>query len=210
MLPSELSIEDRRLFWRDYDKWCALFSAPEVDAQLAALSILSIVDEYKVPLRDWEGHSLHGKCWQNPQRKLGTQHTYYTFHRDGWERTENVPCDIYMVSAQYQSTKHDGMVKAIMLARYPWLAEFKCSFYSLHFYNDHAEEFYVRTAKEHGPHGGHRSLYVPYDAFFAHDAAAIEKRTESYLKSYTKSDEVWQAMKDDANVVKFLAHVKES
>jgi hypothetical protein len=209
MLPNELSLNDRRLFWRNYDKWCAMFTQPLVDAQLMGLSVTSIVDEYKVPLRDAYGKPRQGRePGFQPHRKMGTHHTHYTFHNEqGWEKTEYVPCDTYMVPAQYQSTKHDGMIAAMMHALYPWLAKYKCSFYSMNFYDNHAEEFYVRTANEHGPQGGHRSLYVPYDAFKAHDVAAIEKRNADYLRWYTKGEATWNSMREDANVIAFLLEV---
>ena len=205
MLPNELSLEDRRLFWRNYDKWCAMFSAPEVDEQLMKLSVMSIVDERNVPLRDWAGRPLQGRPPFGVHRALGTHHTYHRFVNDaGWERSEYVPCDSYMVPAQYQSTKHEQIIRPIMHARYPWLAKFKCSFYSLDFYDNGVEEFYVKTAQDHA---GHRSLYVPYRAFMAKDIGAIMERNESYLKSYTKSNAVWNSLKDDANVIAFLLEV---
>lgn len=203
-LPDDLSLEDRRAYWCNYDKWCALFSRAEVDAQLMALSVRDIVDERTVPLRDWAGRSLNGTCWQKPQQLLGSEHAYHTFHHEGWQRVERVPCNIYMVPAQYQSNAHTQVITAIMHERYPWLTQFKCSFYSLHFYDNHTEEFYVRTAQEHGEHGGHRSLYVPYAAFFARDVNTIIKRNEAYLKDYTRSDTTWSSMREDANVVAFL------
>jgi hypothetical protein len=174
------------------------------------LSVMSIVDEYKVPLRDWAGRSLSGRApGYQPNQLLGSNvYTYHTFHNnDGWERTERVPCDTYMVPAQYQNTKHDGMIAAMMHTLYPWLAKYKCDFYSMNFYDNHVEEFYVRTTKEHGPHGGHRSLYVPYAAFMAHDVAAIEKRNETYMREYTKGNETWNSMREDANVIAFLLEV---
>lgn len=208
MLPIELSLEDRRLFWRNYDRWCALFTQPLVDEQLMKLSVMSIVDEFKSPLRDAYDRPRQGGCYQKPNRPLGTHHTHYRFtNEQGWEKSVYVPCDTYMVPAQYQSTKHENIIRPIMMARYPWLAKYKCSFYSLNFYEGHTEEFYVRTANEHGPQGGHRSLYVPYEAFMAHDVAAIEKRNAEYLRGYTKGNETWNSMRQDANVIAFLLEV---
>ena len=205
MLPTELSIEERCLFWRNYDKWCAMFTAHEVIEQLAKLPIHDIVDELKVPLQDAYGRPRQPYTPYETHRKLGSKRTHYRFvNEQGWEKTVDVPCDIYMVPARYQSNAHTQVIKAIMEARYPWLTEFKCSFYQLSFYPNHVEEFYVKTAQSHG---GHQSLYVPYAAFMTKDIAAIEKRNESYLQSYTRSNVVWNSMKDDANVLAFLLKV---
>lgn len=204
-LPDDLSLEDRRAYWCNYDKWCALFSRAEVDAQLMALSVHDIVDERAVPQRDWAGRSLPDRPPYGVHRALGTRTTHHRFVNEaGWERSESVPCSIYMVPAQYQSNAHTQVITAIMHERYPWLTQFKCNFYALNFYNSHTEEFYVRTAQEHGERGGHRSLYVPYAAFFARDVNTIIKRNEAYLKDYTRSDTTWSSMREDANVVAFL------
>lgn len=207
-LPRELSMEDRRLFWRNYDKWCALFTPELVDEQLAKLSVMSIVDEQLYPLRD-----AYGRPKQAPEkvygvsRHLGRRSTYYRFvNESGWEKSEFVPCEVFMVPARYQSTKHGDMIEPMMHALYPWLAKFKCDFYSLNFYDNRAEEFYVRVGADVE---GHRSLYVPYEAFKAGHVAAIVERNEKYLRWYNKDKDVWGTMKKLPTVNAFLDKVRE-
>jgi len=88
---------------------------------------------------------------------------------------------------------------------YPWLEEFKLDFYSLDFYPGHTEEFYVNLGCSYS---GHRSLYVPYKAFFSYDEAAIIKRNADYLRWYTKGDDVWLAMRENEIVINFFRSLK--
>lgn len=203
----DLSLEDRRAYWTNYDKWCAMFSQQEVDEQLLKLPVRSFVDELASPLRDWEGRHLNGGCWQQPQRLLRSSHEYYIFRNGGWERHERVLCNVYMVPAKYQHLQHAEVISAIMLARYPWLAQFKCNYYSMHFYDNHVNEFYVGCLHKHACHG---VLYVPYDAFMQRDVEAIVKRNETYLKWYTHADDAWASMKNDETVLKFFELLRQS
>jgi len=208
MYFDDLSLEDRRLFFRNYDKFCGLFGTEVVDPLLMGISASKIVEIYEAPL-DGPNVGAHrnysGNCWQKPNRDLGRGHGHVKFHNGEWEMTKQVPVHKWLVPNQYQHLEHKKIIAPAMHAIFPWLADFKLNIYNMDFRDNHDDEFYVQLSLAHK---GHSSLYVPYKAVLTGDVDAIIKRNSEYLKWYTKSDDVWNSIKDDPVVVAFLAKVK--
>lgn len=205
----ELSLEDRRLFWRNYDKIVALFGAEKIDEGLMALKPSDIVEIYAAPLegptQPFGRNDYSGKCWLQPNRQVSPGREYVTFCNGEWEQHKRVLCNRYLVPHQYQSLRAESIIRPALVAKLPWLEGFKLAIYQMDFLDNFDDEFYVSLESKHG---GHTSLYVPYKAALSGDVAAIVKRNESYLKWYCKTDDVWASMKADPVVVAFLDNVK--
>ena len=207
MYTGDLSLEDRRTFWRAYESLSALFGAEAIDTGLMSLRPTEVVEIYASPLDGprYPGcGSYSGECFYKPQRELERGHEYVTFHNGDWEQHKRVPCRRYLVPYQYQGLSHGKVIRPALLSKFPWLEKFELKIYE--FRGDGHNEIYVTTASDHR---GHKALYVPYSALFAHDAEAIIERNRSYLEWYTKSSAAWESMKDDPVVVAFLKEVKK-
>jgi len=68
-LPKELTLEERREFWRNYDKWVEWFGAELVDAELLELRVEDIVSLHPVVLKGsrdpkYPGGKYLGTDWQ--------------------------------------------------------------------------------------------------------------------------------------------------
>lgn len=214
-LPNELSLEERREYYKKYPQLCELLGQEAVDEGLMRYGVMSLVEELQLPQTDVNGRPMANASkepWCTPYRYLGRKQAHYRFTRDsGWEKYAPAVVLSFMVPHQYQ---HNDMAKYIikpaLLKQFPWLASFRLDVYPFNFYTGHDEEFYVRLGHDYGPRGGHRSLYVPIRAFLAGDVAAIMERNRSYLKDYCRTDAVWAAMKLDPTVIRFLDLVREN
>ena len=215
-LPNELSLEERREYYKKYPQLCELLGQEAVDEGLMRYSVMSLVEELQLPQTDVDGRPMANpsqKPWCTPYRELGTKRTHYRFIRDGgWEKYTSTVVLSFMVPHQYQ---HNDMaryiIKPALLKRCPWLAGFKLKVYSMDFYRDsHDEDFYVELGCDYYAKGGFNSLYVPIRAFLRGDVAAIVKRNQTYFKDYCHTDAVWAAMKLDPTVIRFLDLVREN
>ena len=102
----ELSLEDRKIFWRVYESLSALFGAEVIDAGVMALRPSEIAEIYAAPLdgpRTPGCGSYSGNCFHKPQRELGRGYEYVTFHNGDWEQRKRVPCRRYLVPYQYRA-----------------------------------------------------------------------------------------------------------
>ena len=206
----DLSLEDRRLFWRNYDDFAALFGAEYIDAGLMTLKPTNIVSIHNAPLEgpdDALNRNFRGDCWYKPNRFLGKTHGYVMFYKGAWQQQCRVACNQYLVPYPHQDLHVRQVITPALVVRAPWLAKFQIDIYPLRFLMSPGGEFYVRLANNHH---GHRSLYVPYRALLAGDAEAIIKRNRSYFKRYTKADNVWESMQDDPVTVSFLEEVRNA
>lgn len=176
-LPEEMSLEERRFFFRDYDKWCDLFGQDAVDRHLMNYPIAKLVDIDRISQRN--GYTPKVSKLLGQQVWSVRYHSMHKGHQ--WERTEQEMCNAYLVPHHYQGLYHGEMIRAILTERFPWLEGYKTDIYELHFYDRASDCFYVRLSTSHQ---GHASLYVPYKAFLALDADAIIQRTVGYLRSY--------------------------
>ncbi len=204
-----MELEQRREFLRNYDKLVEMFGQELVDEGLARYTDGQLTETKDYPLENANGRSLNPGKPYGPHIYLGRTAAHYRFvNEDGWEKYVFVKVERYIVPNQYQrSYQAERIVKPAMLTLYPWLSEFKLQIYGMDFYANHAEEFYVNLSKAYS---GHKTLYVPYKAFMEGDVAAIIKRNEGYLGWYTKGGDVWNAMRDDPVIDRFLTKVKEN
>lgn len=205
-LPTTLTLEERREFFTGYRGMCAMFDQERVDAGLMLYKVTDLVEEEQVPLQDANHRSINYREPFGTHRYLGRANRYHRFVRgDGWEKTEHVPVDLYMRPYKYQHNYHSKLIiRPAFLAMYPWLAAYEFDTYS---YQDWVRyEFYVRLGENIN---GHRSLYVPIDAFKNGDTTEIVKRNSTYLKWYTKSDETWDKMRQLDVVKSFLVDVAQ-
>jgi hypothetical protein len=202
-----MELEQRREFLHNYDKLVELFGQELVDQGLMRYTDSQLLGTQDYPLKDANGRSLKPSKPYGPHIYVGRVCTHHRFtNREGWEKSVFVPVERYKVRNQYQHNYQSQLiVKPAMLALYPWLADFKLNIYSVHFYENGSNEFYVKLSREYS---GHTCLYVPYKAFMDGDVEAIIKRNEEYLKWYTKSDEVWNAMREDPVIDEFLSKAK--
>lgn len=204
-----MELEQRREFLHNYDKLVELFGQELVDQGLMRYTDSQLLQTQDYPLEDVDGHSLNPGKPYGPHIYVGRVSAHHRFGNSmGWEKSVLVPVERYKVRNQYQhSYQAEHIVKPAMLTLYPWLADFKLSIYSIDFYEGRKEEFYVKLSREYSRH---TCLYVPYKAFMDGDVEAIIKRNEEYLKRYTKSDTLWNAMREDPVIDAFLSKVKEN
>jgi hypothetical protein len=120
-----------------------------------------------------------------------------------YTKTERVMCQRWIQSHHYQGLTHEKILYPCMLEQHPWLKRFTLHQYEVPLYG-YAPEFYVDLKESIQ---GHCNLYVPYEAFFAGDVAAILERNRSYLKWYTHADLIWNEMQGLPIVKKFLTLV---
>lgn len=203
-LPTTLTLEERREFFKDYREMCAVFGQERVDAGLMLYKVTDLVEEKQVPLQDANHRSTNYREPYGPHRYIFRANRCYRFVRqDGWEKTEFVTVDLYMVPYVHQGNYHSKLIiRPALLAMAPWLATYEFDAYTYNF--GRAYEFYVRFGADIN---GHRSLYVPIDAFKNGDSAAIIERNATYLKRYTRSDDTWKKMCQLDVVKSFLADV---
>lgn len=204
-----MNIEQRREFLHNYDKLVELFGQELVDQGLMRYTEYQLLETRDYPLEDVNKRSLNPGKPYGPHIYLGRVGTYHTFHNsEGWEKSVFVTVDRYKVPHQHQyNYQAQHIVKPAMLALYPWLADFTLNIYSIHCHESGSNEFYVKLSREYS---GHTCLYVPYKAFMQGNVEAIIKRNEEYLKWYTKSDVVWNTMREDPVIDAFLSKVKEN
>jgi hypothetical protein len=186
-----------------------MFGQELVDQGLASYTDSQLTETKDYPLEDANMRGRTPGKPYGPHIYVGRTRTHYRFiNSQGWEKYADVPVERYTVPNQYQHNyQAQHIVKPAMLAMYPWLSEFKLSIYSIDFYKSGVDEFYVKLSETYS---GHKSLYVPYKAFMEGDVEAIIKRNEDYLKWYTKSDALWNLMREDPVIDAFLSKVKEN
>ena len=213
-LPNELSLVERREYYKKYSQLCELLGQEAVDEGLMRYSVMSLVEERQLPKTDVDGRPLANASqtpWEKPHRYLGKKHSYYCFtNPDGWQKYALAEVLSFMVPHPYQ---HNDMarhiIKPALLKRCPWLASFKLNIYSMNFYKDSPDDdFYVSLGCDYYAKGGFSSLYVPIHAFLRGDVDAIVKRNQTYFKDYCRTDAVWAAMKLDPTVIRFLELTK--
>ncbi len=208
-IPTEMSLEERRLFFNNYKEWCDFFGKEEVDEQLLRVPIDKLVEIEKVIIRvDGQHRNKNFKPYWRHYVELGTAWTYthipHPQHQD-YTRVGQALCRFFLIPNRYQGLAHERMIEPLLLARFPFLEKYRLSIYDLRFYPNHDDEFYVGLSKEYS---GHKSLYVPYNALVKGDVLSVIKRNKEYLRWYTKSPDVWNAMQDDPVVVDFLADLQ--
>ena len=207
----ELNIEQRRQFLKNYDNLVELFGQDLVDDGLSRYTLRQLCDVYQIPLQDAYGRpaaNVPSAPYQKPHIFLGSKRTYYRFvNHQGWEKSISTPVTEWQVPAQYQHlAQADNITRPALLKLWPWLNQFELDIYTLDFGQGRQPEFYVRFGTEYG---GHRCFYVPIQALKDGDADAIVERNQTYLKWYTKSDDLWNRMKLDPVFIAFLDRVKE-
>lgn len=210
----ELNLEQRREFLKNYDKLVEMFGQDLVDEGLMRYNMRQLCDEYQIPLQDVNGRpadNVRDKPYQKPHIFLGKKRAYYRFvNSTGWEKSMPTPVTEWQVPAQYQHTYQvENIVRPALLKLHPWLANFKLAIYALDFYNGYDQDFYVKLGVNYWK-SGFDCLYVPMKAFLAGDVDAIVARNESYFKDYTKTSSVWNCMKLDPTVIRFLELTKEN
>lgn len=201
-LPNDLSIEDRRAYCKATPKLVAMFGQDLVDEGLRRFTMTQLVEVMQIPLKDAEGRPLPDReCWHKPHQFLRNVVTHHRFvDARGWEKAVSTPVKQYMIPYHYQHTyEAQHIIRPAMEALFPWIKPFKLSIYDVGYSEN--PEFYVDLPEAYK---GHKALYVPYKAFAEGDVEAIIKRNETYLRDYTKSDEVWKSMSQDPVVIAFL------
>lgn len=203
-----LTMDDRRAYWKNYADYVRLFGADLVDTMLEALPEHDIVGEYDSPLRNYDGKHLPGHCYHKPRRLRRMVSKYYRFTNDqGWEKSVCVPCNVYLIPHTFQHLNHGEFLQKLLLAKHPWLSAFKLSCYGLGRSPNDPSEFYVTTQTdglEYSP-----ELYVPVEALVNGDVEAIKKRNETYLRWYHLSDEQWEALSKHPVTLAFFAAMEQ-
>ena len=212
-LPEELDLENRRRFFRNYDRWVQLFPQQLVDGELINVPVSNLVDIDKVIIKELD--RAPGRGLRNPGNYYGVHDylgraTTYTHiphrHSPEYERVGPALCDFYLIPHRYQGLCHGKMLRNILGEIAPFTRDYKLGLYELNFYDKQKDEFYVNLSADYS---GHRSLYVPYVDFLYNDIPAIQARNESYLRWYTHSDEVWQSIQEDEVCQRFLQDVED-
>lgn len=198
------NITNRRKFFRNYAKFSEWFGAENVDAALTLVNFDKLVEVYKTEQKH------NARCYHTVNLELpaGLDFIHKTHPMDSsYSKTIHVMCNRWLVPNQYQRLVDESILRLNLLKKYPWLRRYTLEIYGLDFYpNSGSPEFYVNIGKSVN---GHRSLYVPYEAFFAGDVEAIIKRNQTYLNWYTKGDDVWNAISAQPSVQKFLDSVRK-
>lgn len=183
----ELTLEQRRAFYREYDQIIALFGEAcrdRLDQLLIRIPLDKLTEVFKAPHTDAYGRTVcrPGKPWYPHAVQLPDAWTGYRFvNNEGWEKyVPDVVCSRWLIPNRYQHLETPPILRALLLDQVPWLAEFsgRLSLYSL---DGRVEpEFYLQVTCE----GPNKSLYVPFRAFLAGDVEAILERNRSYWRSY--------------------------
>lgn len=202
-----LTLEQKIKFFRSYDIFVKYFPKASVDRELDKLSPTELVTEYQQPHTDWAGKVLNRSepTWLGDAvESLGTKHTHYRFHKDGWERSANVACDCWRVPSSYQNLPQGKMLEALLREARPYLQNFEMACYGIDGGENSHNEFYLKVGTKAE---GHDSLYVPYEAFLAGDIDAIKKRNSDYLGWYNKKVDVWAVLKETEAVKCFFENM---
>lgn len=211
-LPEVMSIEDRRKYFRAYQDMAIIFGEEAVDKELEKVRISDILEITKTPWNGNSGNIAPGRYQSETRKFLGESREHGQVPHPlnpEYTTTKMWKYDVYMGPAQYQSNAHMKMLTTMLLDKFPWLEAFKFDAYSLRGGGDPLnDEFYVRLSDTYNKH--HNALYVPYRALIEMDASVIVERNQSYLKDYTKSDEAWNALKEDPITKQFLQAVEDN
>jgi hypothetical protein len=182
VMTIELSLDQRRALWSNYQKTLDLFGAsaqPRLDQLIQALPVSTITEEYRIPLRTSGGERVglnNRKPWHKAAVPIGITRGY-TFHRGGWARWDHdCPCETWLVPNQSPRNEEGRIIRELLYQNAPWLETFGLHVYGLSNFN----ELYVTTEAP----GPNKALYVPLTAFLARDVAAIVERVETYWRSY--------------------------
>jgi len=214
-LNDNMSIEQRREFFRAYKDLVAMFGQECVDAGLIQVPVRNLVELLEMPHPADKYHSTPTRggtpkpCYMKPSLYLGSEMRSVTVHHpfdSSFTKYDRRWCDVYLAPNRYQGLCHNQIITPCLLKRFPWLSEFRINVYEFRG-GDATEEFYVKLGQRIE---GHDSLYVPYTALIAGDADAIAARMRTYLSWYNKEKgaDIAEAVLNTDVAKRFLAHVR--